>query len=290
MKNKKHTIALIIFLSILVLLIIGIMIFLMSGKFKFNFKNGSDELKIEEVYDLNFDEINIITDAGDVYLKNYDDDKVKLLIYNDDDLNEVNINGNILDIDVKNKKCHFFCNNKIAKIEIYLPNNYENEINIEDNLGNIEVENFEKINVNIKNNLGDIDISNVNNAIIKNDLGDVNINKVNNADIKVSSGDVNIKEVNDIKIKTNLGDVVVNKINNYLDISNDCGDIKLDKVVLNKDSKIQNSLGDVKINNIKDVYIDGETDLGKVKINNNYRNSDITLEIENNCGDIKVDN
>ena len=38
------------------------------------------------------------------------------------------------------------------------------------------------------------------------------------------------------------------------------------------------------------IKIVAETDLGDVKINENYKKSNITLEIKNDCGDIIVNN
>lgn len=46
----------------------------------------------------------------------------------------------------------------------------------------------------------------------------------------------------------------------------------------------------MKIGETNDIYIDAKTDLGEVKVNRNNRYSEITLEIENDCGDIKVEN
>ena len=79
-------------------------------------------------------------------------------------------------------------------------------------------------------------------------------------------------------------------VNNYLNLTNDSGDIKINNVNLNKNSIIKDEYGDIEINNTNQIYIDAKTDLGDTKINNNFHKSDITLKIENECGDITVNN
>ena len=66
--------------------------------------------------------------------------------------------------------------------------------------------------------------------------------------------------------------------------------IKIDKVQIAEDSYIKSDYGDVRIKETNDIYIDAKTDLGDVKINTNNRHSEITLKIEGDCGDIKVEN
>ena len=75
-----------------------------------------------------------------------------------------------------------------------------------------------------------------------------------------------------------------------MNLSNDCGDIKVRSIVLNKNSYIENNFGDIKIESTNEIYINAQTNLGDVKINNNYQKSDITLTIKNDLGDITINN
>ena len=52
----------------------------------------------------------------------------------------------------------------------------------------------------------------------------------------------------------------------------------------------ENNLGDIKILNTNEIYFDAKTNLGDTKINNNYNKSEITLKIQNDCGDIEINN
>ena len=53
---------------------------------------------------------------------------------------------------------------------------------------------------------------------------------------------------------------------------------------------INSDLGDIKIEETNDIYIETDVSLGDAKVNNNNRHSEIILSIENNLGDIKVNN
>ena len=257
--NKK---AFIISLSVafIMLVCIGITAFVIVkngdkiASINLNYK-VSKRIISDEEYDINFDKLNVITDASKIEIKNADSDKVRVVVYSNKDNLKIKKEDN-LSININNmKKCKLFCINvTIPRVVIYLPNDFNNKINIENKLGDIEIDNINK--VNIKNKLGDIKIDSVDNATINNDLGDIQINKVNKY----------------LKIKENMGDVKITKIN------------------LTKDSTIYNELGDIKIGNTNEIYIDATVDLGDIKINNNYRKSDIVLKIKNDMGDIKVDN
>ncbi|MDE5630205.1 MAG: DUF4097 family beta strand repeat-containing protein, partial [Bacilli bacterium] len=70
----------------------------------------------------------------------------------------------------------------------------------------------------------------------------------------------------------------------------DCGDISIKELTIDKNSEIENSMGDVSIGQTNDILIDAKTSLGEVNIRNNNYKSDITLSIDNSCGDITVKN
>ena len=65
---------------------------------------------------------------------------------------------------------------------------------------------------------------------------------------------------------------------------------KIDSLNLKENSSIHNSYGDIKIGSTNEIYINAKTSLGDTKINNNYQKSDVTLTIDNSCGDIRVNN
>jgi hypothetical protein len=257
-----------------------------SFNFRFNFKQVSEELQINKQYEEIFKEINIETTAADIEIKKSDDNIIKLKTYSKENQSTEEVNNDILTIKVTNEKCKFLCiNTKISKIELYLPENYENKININNQYGDIKIENFENSNIDIIEDAGDIKIDGTNIAKINNKYGDIKIGNINKGDIKASAGDIEIINTNNIKIENKYGDVKIENINEYVNIKADCGDIKIENLNIIEDSSIEDNYGDIKINNTN-AFVDAHTDLGDTKIKNNR--SDVTLKIENDCGDIIV--
>lgn len=295
MKNKKWTSLLIVLLSVISIALVILMINMLNGNFKLNnfrFSHQvSNELLLDKIYDADFNKISINANASNIYVKVSTDDNVRVIIYGGKDNTTVETNNNRLSIILKEEPCIGFCfNNTISKIEVYLPENYEHIINIVNNYGDIKVEEFLKADIDIEEDCGDVTVFGGNSVKIDNNYGDITLHKANVANIKEAAGNVEVGTAYDATIESAYGDIKITSINNYLDLKSDCGDIKIDNVILNKNSIIKSNLGNVKIGSINDIYIDATTDLGNVKINNNYRKSDIILKIENDCGDITVNN
>jgi len=293
-KNNVLTIILIVVISSLIVGITWLIVNILNGKIDLNnlrfFNSTSKELIVNESYKYDFSKIDIYSQAGDVYIKESSSEEVKVLIYGDKERTMVTAFNNELIISVKSKPCIGICLNKNSKVEVYLPKDYENKIIINSEYGDIRVGSFEKATLEINEECGDVSVLSADSVNINNEYGDINVGTVKEATINVSSGDIEIDSVYNVKLNNDYGDIEINKVLNYLDVSNDCGDIEIDNIALNKDSKISANLGNIEIGNTNNIYIDAKTDLGKVKIKNNYRNSNIVLTIENDCGDIIIDN
>ena len=301
MKNKSLTIFLIILLSIIVVLCSIFYIAILTNK---NFSKYfhlssinfgyeiSNELVLDKTYDGIFKEIAIDSKASDIEIKESTSEEVKVVIYGDKDKTKVDSMNDKLTITSDGKSCIGLCfHKKIAKIEIYLPSTYENKIIITNKYGNIKLGNFSNMNANIQMNCGDIDIGSLKQATITNDYGDIIINQyVEELEAIESCGDVKVNEVNSINVKNNYGDIKIHKVNKSLAIKDDCGDIEIDSLSIKENSTIKNDYGDIKIGSTNEIYIDAKTSLGDTKIKNNYQKSDVTLTIENDCGDIEVNN
>lgn len=294
MKNKTLIITFIIFLSLLAISLLVLMIILLNGGFKnFNpimFSSVSERLLVEEEYKESFRMIEIDSDASEIEFISTDDDTVKVVIYGDE--KNINFSKKADRISIASKmKCHFFCfNQERSKIEIYLPKSYDGKIKVNNDYGNVTIGEFKSANVIVENNCGNIDVVAGDTVKLDNDFGDITLEYANSADIEQNAGKITVGEVSDIKAENDFGDIYIEKITNSLTLKNNCGDIIVDEVILSKSSSIKNDLGKIKIGFTNKIYIDASTDLGKVKINENTRQSDVTLKLENNCGDIIVDN
>lgn len=298
MNKKGLKIFLIVLLSILVVAMTTFFILFLTNKnFKFNFKffgghKTYTELVYEQEYETIFNRINIDSDASDILIKHGTDSTVKVLVYSEKDNFEVDESDDKLNVNIFQNDCKFFCfNMKISKVEIYLPVDYDGNINIENNYGNVKLEKFENLILDVKEDAGDIEAYSLNTGKIKNSYGDIKVfGYSKNLDIEQDCGDIEIDEVDSINAENNYGDIIIKKVNEYVDLKDDCGDIEIDSVNLIKDSSIEDNFGDIKIESTNEIYIDANTDLGDVKVNNNYHKSDITLKISNDCGDIEVNN
>lgn len=290
MKNKSIIITLISILSLLIISLIVLMCVFIKNKpsfnLRFNFKQVSEELQIDKQYEEIFKEINIETSAADIEIKKSNDNIIKLKTYSKAGESQEKAENDTLTIKIENEKCKFLCiNQKISKVELYIPEDYENKININSKYGDIKIENFENSIIDIIEDAGDIKIDDVNTANIDNKYGDIKIGNIKQGNIKASSGDIKIDNSDNLKIENQYGDIEINKINEYINIKANCGDIKINDLNIIEDSNIEDDYGDIVINNTN-AFIDAHTDLGDTKIHNNK--SDITLKIENNCGDIIV--
>ena len=86
-----------------------------------------------------------------------------------------------------------------------------------------------------------------------------------------------------------MGEVEIQEIKNQCDIVVNAGSVEISKLSIQEDSNIKADLGNVEINEINDIYIDAQVDLGKANINGSNRDSNVTLKIQCDCGDIKVE-
>lgn len=278
MKNRGLIVFLIIILSLFALLILGGMIYLILGDKNFTFNNlrissVSDKLVYEKNYEEIFDEININSDAGDIYIKSANIDEVKVKIYGDVKQLDVSDEDD-LSIKYVANKCIGFCFNVLkSKIEITLPKEYNGKINIENKFGDTEIGELINADLDIKHNYGDISVEEIKDAKISNDCGDIEVGKVLNLDVENNYGDIEIKNV--------LASIEADA---------SCGDIEIKKLNIEKNSSINSSLGDIDIGTTNDIRIDAHTSLGDTEVRNNNHKSDIVLSIDNSCGDITVNN
>lgn len=277
MRNRGLIIFLIVILAIMAISITSGMIFLLKGGnmgfLNFRTSTVSNEKIHDQIYDTLFKEIKIDSDAGDIYIKTGNDKETKVVIYGDVKQLEVNDTDNLY-IKYVAKKCIGLCFNvKKSKIEIYLPKDYEGNLDIENKYGDTTIAEFLNANANVSAYYGDIDIDGINDAKVHNKCGDITIDTINNADVENNYGDIEIKNV-------------LSSVN----VDDDCGDIEINNLTIEKNSTIKNSLGDIDIGMTNDIRIDAHTSLGDIDVRNNNTKSDIVLTIDNSCGDITVKN
>lgn len=245
--NRGLIIAVIALLSIIVLLLAGILGFaITSGGRHFSFDRWENQNNV--VYDESYDSGNITdiiinSDYGDITVKHSNDEKIRIVARGSKAENiNVTTDSSKLTLNISNtdKMTRFPFNNygnMSSDIDIYLPDNTPDHIEIHSNLGDVDIDT--QINTNLE---------------INSDCGDISA----------------LELCGSFDIHTNLGDIDIKRIN------------------INKNSSATTNMGDIDIEYTNAVNIDYSTSLGTSDIKNNNTNSDITLQVHTDLGDIEI--
>lgn len=260
MKSKGMIIALIILLSVLIFFLVMFLVICLRGGMSFTNFMGNKNTKVifDKTYEIeNIEDIEINQDAGNITFKETQSANIQVVIYgeNENDVT-VELNNNKLSIEHKVKTRFISFGFRTSDIIVYVPSNYGKQIKIKNNFGNSEILDLE-------------------NATI---------------DAKCSAGNITLGKIKNATIECNYGNIEIKEVLNKCDIKADCGDIKIGRMLIKEDSDIRVDLGNINIDETNDIYIETKVDLGEVNVNKNNRNSDITLKIKCDCGDINVEN
>lgn len=285
-KYKRFLIILTILVIIFLILTLIYKILMKNGGFRYLYKQ-SEELALEEVFSTNYKEINIDSYLSDISVNLSTDNNIKVIFYGKEDYITLNEKNNQLYIDVVNKKCIGFClKTDTSKIELYLPSNYSELVEIKNKYGDITIGDIIAANYNIDSSYGNISILSGNFAKIKNYYGDIKLDNVDKTNITSSTGNIDIDVVSEITIDNDHGDILIKNINKYANIANDCADIKIDNILIEKDSFIKNRYGNITISETGDFNLDTKTKFKEVKLVDDE--DTITLYINNTSGSIDI--
>ena len=291
--NKSFAIFLVVLLSILAISITGGFIYLLNHEFSFHFLVGGphySETLVEEKTIESLKDLNVISSSGDITVEHTSDNKIIVELYSDHaEEHYINEEENVVHIKLSNKAKRVGFNFKADRILIKLPENYDKNMIIDSNVGDIIIDEFAKSNVDIKSTTGNLKIKKIDTATIEGKTGDIKIEEVNTLTVSITTGDIKVDKVNNIEVKSTTGDIKIENITNQLTLTSGTGDIKINNAEIHEDSTIEGRTGDIKISNLSGAYVEANTRVGDTKVNNTEdRKSDILLKITNNTGDIKV--
>lgn len=226
--------------------------------FKKTFGIGVSENLIEEKEIDILKEINIDFNTSNVEIKHSEDTKFKVMLYSDRlDTHTLVEEEGILKVSINEKKLKFMdrlFNHKISRILIYVPKDYEGTININGDVGDINIDDYQFTILSTKCNVGDIYVDGIKEANIDLDVGSLKVKKVySNFVLKVGTGDVRMKEATVLK-----------------------------------DSSIEVSVGNVKIEETNDIKIETKVNVGKTDVAKNNSEALIKLDIKVDVGNITV--
>ena len=271
--GKGFKITLIILLSIIAIALTAILTLMLMRGTKFNLKfnlkfseNLIEEKIIEEVKDLKID-----TNVADIDIETGNDEKITVKLYCDECEEHKIENNEAIEVVIKDKKKGFRLFSKGPRAVITLPKSYDKNIGIKGDVADVEIASFEKATLNLDLTTGDLDVD-----------------AIDKASVKVTTGDIKVGVVNDLVCKATTGDVKAQSVNNLLDIKVTTGDVKIERLHINQNSKIESNTGDTKIGKINDIYVEAKTNVGETRVDGDDRKSDIVLSIHSNVGSIKV--
>lgn len=246
--NRGLIITLIILLCIAVLMLGGIMTFLILSNNGRNYIDMDFENHNKIIYDESFDSSNIKkltirSDSGDIDIKHSTGNEIRVVARGGKAENFIlENNNNTITIDNKSQKRinkNPFSNalSIYSDVDIYLPDDCLEKLEISSDYGDVDIENSVNSNLIIECEYGDISASGLFGTFdIHTDCGDIELNEINltsNSSITTNLGDIEIKRTNDIRIDydTSLGECEVKNNNSKSDIvltaKTDLGDIEI---------------------------------------------------------------
>lgn len=264
MKNKGIKITLIIILAIIVIALVNFMIYAIINRnndysVKFSliaFGDNTEKIFEKEYEPEELDKINVDVSSSNVLIEKADVDKIKVTAYGEKDekINET-INNHELSITKSKTKVFIFamlywCDEKII---IQVPNDCDEEFNIQTSSGDIEV------------------------------------GTVGESTIKTSSGKILVGEARRLQAEASSGEIEINRINEYCNLTISSGSIDVETLNITENSSINAKSGNVEIKNKNDIYIETETNSGDVDVKNNNRMAESVLKITTTSGSIRID-
>ena len=178
----------------------------------------------------------------------------------------------------------------ISKIELFIPSYYNDLIRIDNEFGNIQVDKFSNLKLNVNQEYGNFLGNEIDFLKLNNDYGNIHIEKINMLLLDSNSSNIKINSVEDLTIYSEFGDIEVENINKKLKLDVENGDITINNLILEKDSYIKSNYSKIKVGKTNEIKIKTKTDRGKSKVKNNYKTSEIVLDVYNKKGDITIEN
>jgi hypothetical protein len=106
--------------------------------------------------------------------------------------------------------------------------------------------------------------------------------------IRDDMGDVTLGVAKNIDARLDMGRLTVVDCLGRINIKNDMGEVEVKNLHLTENSEIKLDMGNVTIDNVGDVRVDADVDLGDKNVSGGNYKSDIVLTVQNSLGNITV--
>lgn len=251
-KSKKAIIALISILTALALFLVGMMSFVIAGKGKIFNSTGNNISKTKTV----------------IFNKNYD------LA----DFNSLKLDVSVADISFKQNDTA-----DTVTVTVYGKKDNKFKGEIKDKILLLD-ETYGRVTVDLKSLFNNFGINALKIVVT------VPQNFNYPIDISSSVGDINfqIPFTSKLDVELDTGNFNAQNLSGKFDISTDTGDIYINNASPCENSSAETDTGDITIENMSNINVEYETDMGDAAVYNNDKNSTTTLSLSTDTGDINV--
>ena len=275
MKNKSKLMKLLITVFVfLILVLLLVIIFLVKRISNLKLDNSKPKVQVvtKKYVVKNYEDIVFDFRNANVKFELTDSEKLIIKQKGKTGMYLINVSSNKNKLNIKEKQTNYFLKTKFT---VYIPRIYEEKIDVINAFSNIEICSLEN-ELEINNNAGNIKLKDVNDVTVENVSGTIRINKV----------------FENIDFNSSTGDLIINSLTGKCNITTITGDVKIGKFEILSNSFFETTSGDIKIkvdkNSICKLKVKNQS--GKNMINKKKCNSkDNLLEIKNITGNVNID-
>lgn len=275
MKNKSKLMKLLITVFVfLILVLLLVIIFLVKRISNLKLDNSKPKVQVvtKKYVVKNYEDIVFDFRNANVKFELTDSEKLIIKQKGKTGMYLINVSSNKNKLNIKEKQTNYFLKTKFT---VYIPRIYEEKIDVINAFSNIEICSLEN-ELEINNNAGNIKLKDINDVTVENVSGTIRINKV----------------FENIDFNSSTGDLIINSLTGKCNITTITGDVKIGKFEILSNSFFETTSGDINIkvdkNSICKLKVKNQS--GKNMINNKKCNSkDNLLEIKNITGNVNID-
>lgn len=227
--NRGLIITAIVLLAVIAVLLSGILLYAMFNDGDLSFHSGN---KNQTVFDESFDthgvsKITVHSSFGNINIRHSSSDEIRIFTKDGDSryFSAVCENG-VITVENKadkkrraNLKPVFAGRSVSSDIDIYLPENCVDKIEINSDFGNVDIDSLDNISLTADCDCGNIEADYIGGDFdLSTDMGNIEIDRINiskNSSAQSSMGNIEIENINEVRVEyeTSMGDCDVKKNN-----------------------------------------------------------------------------
>ena len=137
-------------------------------------------------------------------------------------------------------------------INIKAPSNFKEYMNIVNDYGHVNIENFNNSTISVNNRFGNISVGEAKVLKIISKRGNIKVNRASNVSIYSLWGMASINDVDSLNSNSTSLYMNIDNVNKYININNDIGNINIKNATIIRNSKVSVKFGNVNIKKLKE--------------------------------------